>query len=140
MGLAALAAQMNDEQAPPHVEATLLRAAGRRTRRRFTSWAAVAAAAVLAIVLLRWSAVRPTVPTVAEQRDVVTDFVPLRYGPALLSDESAHLVRIRLPETEVARFGIPVVAAARGRLIDADVLIGEDGTPRAIRLVQQSSR
>lgn len=62
-------------------------------------------------------------------------FMPLPYadeGPI----ENATVVRAVLPGTTLSAFGLPVTdGAAEGKVV-ADFIVGEDGTPEAIRIVR----
>jgi hypothetical protein len=46
------------------------------------------------------------------------------------------LLRVNLPRTSLLLFGLPMNADHADKMIPADVLVGEDGVPRAIRFVQ----
>ena len=71
----------------------------------------------------------------APEGERVTEFVPLVAGhaPPLASGQ---LVRVELPRSALASLGLPLNAARPGAMIKADVLLGDDGLARAIRLVQ----
>jgi hypothetical protein len=69
----------------------------------------------------------------APNREVVTDFVPLTYGWTSAAPE-ARLVRVRLPSTALLYFGLP--AAAGSALVEADLVLGEDGLAHAVRFVR----
>jgi hypothetical protein len=62
-------------------------------------------------------------------------FMPLPYadgGPV----EDATLVRVVLPGTALSALGLPVTdGSAEGKVV-ADFIVGEDGTPEAIRIVR----
>lgn len=81
---------------------------------------------------------RPVAPPARPEplREYVTEFVPLRYGESLRLDDVAGVVRIAIPRSELARFGLPVAPEASGRRIQADVLLGVDGVARAMRFVK----
>lgn len=68
--------------------------------------------------------------------EVATEFIPLMQGAQYASAEEGHLVRVELPRTALASFGLPVNAEASGGRVKADVLLGEDGVARAIRFVR----
>jgi hypothetical protein len=76
---------------------------------------------------------KPSQPAAADP--LMTEFLPLRSAP-LLPEDSAHLVRIRLRQSEVRRLGLPAGVNADNRLVDADVLIGQDGAARAVRFIR----
>jgi hypothetical protein len=54
--------------------------------------------------------------------------------------ESGSIVRMEVPVASLPAYGIDISPAAGGGPIEADVLVGQDGQPRAIRLVTNSSR
>jgi hypothetical protein len=68
--------------------------------------------------------------------EVTTEFIPLMQGAAYSQAEATHLVRVELPRSALSSFGIPVNAERAGGRVKADVLLGEDGTARAIRFVR----
>ena len=72
----------------------------------------------------------------ARPQEVATEFFPLTQGGPLAQAEEAHLVRVELPRSALASFGLPVNAEAAGGRVKADVLLGEDGTARAIRFIR----
>jgi hypothetical protein len=65
----------------------------------------------------------------------VSSFVPVRYGKPVEPGEPLQMIRIQLPQAELIRLGIPVPPDASRALIQADVLLGEDGLAKAIRFV-----
>jgi hypothetical protein len=74
--------------------------------------------------------------TVANHAEVATDFMPLGYlNPALLQD-GGQIVRVEVPRTTMASFGLPVNMDRYNERVKADVLVGVDGVPHAIRFVQ----
>jgi hypothetical protein len=68
--------------------------------------------------------------------DIATDFIPLTYGAGLSGTDGGHVVRVELPRTALAQFGLPVNAERSAEPVMADVLLGEDGLARAIRFVR----
>lgn len=69
----------------------------------------------------------------ARPQEIATQFIPLgQYAQA----EEGHIVRVELPRSALASFGLPVNAEAAGGRVKADVLLGEDGTARAIRFIR----
>jgi hypothetical protein len=68
--------------------------------------------------------------------DIATDFIPLTYGAGLNSMDSGRVVRVELPRTAMARFGLPVNAERASEPVKADVLLGDDGLAQAIRFVR----
>ena len=71
-----------------------------------------------------------------DQTEIATEFLPIRYeDPASSSVEGGQLVRVQLPRTTLLSFGFPMSQERYSEPIKADVLLGEDGTARAIRFV-----
>ena len=62
-------------------------------------------------------------------------FVAIPYVPPLASGEFVSVVRTELQPTALARMGI-YVDAGYASSIPADVVVGEDGLPRAVRVVE----
>jgi hypothetical protein len=74
-------------------------------------------------------------PQLNQPKEIVTDFISLTYGaPEVGSD--AQLVRVELPRSAMANFGLPVNMDRVDQRVKADVLLGADGLARAIRFVQ----
>jgi len=135
----------------------------RRTRLRWLEWSALAAAAVL-LAIGAWNFSRPRVigtdtnPSVvvkspvnssasgavqqigsvetAAAEDSNSDFVPVPYGESLSSDDSGLVVRVSMTRSALGSLGYPVDEIHAGDVVQADLLVGEDGLPRAVRLVQ----
>jgi hypothetical protein len=49
--------------------------------------------------------------------------------------ESGTVLRMELPLTALPEYGLDIAPDAARTLVEADVLVGQDGQPRAIRLV-----
>jgi hypothetical protein len=54
--------------------------------------------------------------------------------------ESGVIVRVELDVTSLPAFGLPIMPDSTQRPVTADVLVGQDGQPRAIRLVGMQSQ
>jgi hypothetical protein len=67
-------------------------------------------------------------------------FVALPGTAELPQFESGTIVRIELPVASLPAYGVDISPAANDQPVEADVLVGQDGQPRAIRLVTNSSR
>jgi hypothetical protein len=67
---------------------------------------------------------------------VAADFVPVPFTGAIASDDPGMVVRVQLTRASLAQLGYPVAEAPDDDLIQADVLVGEDGWPRGVKLVQ----
>jgi len=72
----------------------------------------------------------------AAQPEVATDFIALTSAAELSSMESGQLVRVMLPRSSMASFGLPFNQELREKPVAAQVLIGQDGVARAIRFLQ----
>lgn len=68
--------------------------------------------------------------------EVATDFLPVSYGYAADLQEGGQLLRVELPRSALARFGLPVNMDHVDERVKADVLVGADGMARAIRFVR----
>lgn len=145
--LRALAAD-GPQEAPPHVEARLRAEFRHRKRRRnLTIWApALGLAAAAAIALLFWS--HATKPGAAQEPAVVAmqavapasdddsdaGFYPLPEAESLPPVENAMVVRVRLPVSSLQLMGVPIGEESAGASVQADLLLGQDGLARAVRL------
>jgi hypothetical protein len=69
-------------------------------------------------------------------REVATQFLPLGAG-LIDAGERAQVVRISVPKTALLALGLPVKMERLEERVQADVLLGEDGTARAIRFVSE---
>jgi hypothetical protein len=72
----------------------------------------------------------------ANESEITTDFIPLMQGARLTQTDGVRMVRVELPRSALARFGLPVNAEQTNGRVKADVLLGEDGLARAIRFVR----
>jgi hypothetical protein len=70
-------------------------------------------------------------------REVVTAFLPLGYSSP--ATEAYQVVRVQLDRSSLLQFGLPVNVELADRPVDADLLIGSDGMPRAVRFVNRIS-
>lgn len=155
--MAAVIADDGAKQAPPYVSKMLLegfrerKIAGRRRRvvwiRRSITGAVAAMLLIGSAIMLRKAAETPqnhgtvTAPVdreltgVADTGDeVTTDFIPLNYDPAPAGTTS--VVRVQLPRTALIAFGLPVNEDRTEDVIQADLLLDEDGMTRAVRFVE----
>jgi hypothetical protein len=67
---------------------------------------------------------------------IATSFIPVVGAPELYAGETLHLMRVRLPRTSLPAFGVGVDENRTAAMIDADILLGDDGVARAIRFIQ----
>ena len=61
-------------------------------------------------------------------------FIAIPYAPAFSPYEDAQVVRVNMAGASVRRLGLPVTADR----VEADLVVGNDGLARAIRLVSNS--
>lgn len=158
-GLRALAAEAPRE-APTHVETYLVSAFRRRVRRRrVQAWvtatgigtiaAGIATALWLAGPMLKHApasdrgvasaTVESSAPVqyaVIRTDEVASSFYPLPEADALPPLETAMVVRVRLPLSSLQMMGFPVDEEADADPVEADVLLGQDGQARGVRLIQ----
>jgi hypothetical protein len=147
-GLRALAAE-EPREAPSHVEQFLMgKFRARARRRRLALWGSAGAgiaAAVAIIGLMAW--MNSTAVTQADQQDhvvvrtddVAASFYPTPDADALAPIETAMVVRVQLPMSSLRLMGLPVSEDFSGDPIQADVLLGQDGLARGVRLIQGNS-
>jgi hypothetical protein len=160
--LKALAESDREKEAPPEVEMRL-KAAFRRKHRRHI-WPYCAAAALAAGVVLSIRVPKPPVhrqpteiavvtqelpvPPVAAKpavvhrkrrppQEIVTEFYPLMEDP--MPFEGGELLRVSLPAAAMRSVGVPVSEDRLTEMVQADVLVGQEGLARAIRFVNTSS-
>jgi hypothetical protein len=71
--------------------------------------------------------------TIVQPPETVTEFLPLIDAPPPMLN--GVLLRVSLPASRLEAAGIPVRAYSMREMVTAELLIGEDGLPRAIRFV-----
>jgi len=134
-------------QAPDRVE-LYLRAEFRKrgSRRRAKVWSSFAGVAAVAagIALFAWvhEAPKPaatkmlaSVPAVAEDEGDAS-FYPLPEAEALPAVENAMVVRVQLPVSSLRLMGFPVDEDRADTAVQAELLLGQDGLARGVRLVE----
>ena len=67
---------------------------------------------------------------------VASDFVPVPYTAGVNADDPGMIVRVQLTRASLAQLGYPVAETPDEDLILADVLVGEDGWPRGVKVVR----
>ena len=159
-GLRAFAARTAAAEAPPRVEAALLRAfrdperggeerpATARPSRSVELLLLGAAAAILAAIVmvppragrghetLPGALPAPTTEAAPEAGAPENgEFVSLSYGEDLRELDSLQVVSVELPRTALAALGWPAADSAATESVRAEVIVGHDGVARAIRFV-----
>jgi len=165
--LQAIAAHKPDLQAPAWVEATLLqqlRIEKAAAQKRRGQWRMVALGAAAVVLLALSLAVRhnpatgkagvsplsaeathpaartePVAENVSPDTQDSTAFVSLPYAADPATLEGGTVVRVELSRSALASMGMPVADASAADRISADIMLSEDGSPQAIRLVSQAS-
>lgn len=72
-------------------------------------------------------------PTPEQPQEIATEFFPLMDSPPPF--ERGQLVRVVVPAETMRTVGLPVAPERWNDRVQADVLVGEEGMPRAIRFV-----
>ena len=66
--------------------------------------------------------------------EIKSDFIALAYAR---SPESGQLVRVKVPSSMMVSLGVVPTVNDPSKLIDAEVLVGDDGLTHAIRFIRQ---
>ena len=142
-GLRALSSD-GPRQAPANVEDRLLTEFRRRSRlRRARVWISAASVGAVAatIAVLLWigplapkhAASPADAPALAEE---TAGFYPLPDAEALPPVESAMVVRVQMPMASLELIGFPINQDRASDRVEAEVLLGQDGLARGVRLVE----
>jgi hypothetical protein len=154
-GLRALAAE-GPRESPAYIEDRLRAQFRRRKRRRtlLTTWVpAFGFAAAAGIALLVWThssngtesqkpKPAPVLAVVAQavvsaaEDETDASFYPLPEAESLPAVENAMVVRVQLPVSSLQLMGVPVSEERADASVQADLLLGQDGLARAVRLAQ----
>jgi hypothetical protein len=70
------------------------------------------------------------------ENEIATEFMPVGYGSPMSLQDGGQVMRVELPRSALAGFGLPVNMDRVNERVKADVLVGTDGQARAIRFVQ----
>jgi len=99
---------------------------------------ASAAAVLIAVGIDRSSTGRhahPSSPPRDVQLESTGEFVIVPGAASLPQMESGTLVRMEVPVSMLPSFGVAPPTAGRATVVTADVVVAQDGLPRAVRLV-----
>ena len=67
----------------------------------------------------------------------IHDFLPLpSYDPSIAASNDLQIIRVQMPIQDLRLVGAPVNVAMPNRQVLADFVVGQDGTPYAVRLIQ----
>jgi hypothetical protein len=75
----------------------------------------------------------------ADEDEYATEFVPLPYADDPAALEGGAIVRVTLPRSALPSFGLPIAESDGTDTVFADLVVSEDGTPQAIRLVSDAN-
>jgi hypothetical protein len=70
------------------------------------------------------------------ENEIATEFLPLGYDAAMNLQDGGQIVRVEVPRSTLASFGLPVSMNRATEKVKADLLVGLDGSARAIRFIQ----
>jgi hypothetical protein len=76
-------------------------------------------------------------PSYSADSEYASAFVQLPYADDSATLDGGAVVRVSLSRSALASFGLPVADFASTDRVQADLIVGADGSPRAIRLVSQ---
>lgn len=68
--------------------------------------------------------------------EYATSYIALPSAEGALISEDQTVVRVSMPRSALASFGLPVRSDGADAYVLADFVLGEDGMPRAVRLIQ----
>jgi hypothetical protein len=74
----------------------------------------------------------------AQLTEYATDYVPLPYADDPSALDGGSVVRVTLARSVLESYGLPAEGMGTGDRVTADMILSEDGTPQAIRLVSQA--
>jgi hypothetical protein len=69
-------------------------------------------------------------------QETTTEYLPLTYMSDQTALQTGVVVRVEIPRATLLSMGLPMNSDRGNTLVKADVVVGDDGVPRAIRLVQ----
>jgi hypothetical protein len=75
--------------------------------------------------------------SLADDSENASAYVPLPYADDPSGLEGGAVVRVVLPRAALVSYGLPADAIGVGDQVTADMVVSEDGTPQAIRLLSQ---
>ena len=75
----------------------------------------------------------------SDDAEYATAYMPLPYAYDPSELEGGAVVRVVLPRAALVSYGLPVEGMGVGEQVTADMVVSQDGTPQAIRLVAQAN-
>jgi hypothetical protein len=73
----------------------------------------------------------------ATSKKTTNQFLPLTYLASSTAMESGTVVRVKLSRSSLISLGLPVSSEGADEMVKADLIVGDDGVARAIRLVEE---
>jgi hypothetical protein len=67
--------------------------------------------------------------------EAATSFFRIPYSDPVLPTEQLEVLRVQVPRAAMIRFGLPVDPSRLDSHVSADLVVGQDGVPRAIRFL-----
>jgi hypothetical protein len=129
-------------ESPRHADASsearvlaAFRAHQKRWRRPLVYWVIAAACVALAIVSIRTHRTAPHTPPAISVAGLTSGFIALPYAQSDVPLEQAVIVRVELQSAAWGALNVPVSGPAAGAVVRADLLVGQDGVARAVRVV-----
>ncbi|MBV8551671.1 MAG: hypothetical protein JOY54_10245 [Acidobacteriaceae bacterium] len=130
-------------EASPDTEERILAAFRARRRRLRPAWAYWASAAACLALGFGWfwmyhPAQSPVTAATANEsyHSATAGFVALPYAQSDVPMEEAIIVRVTLQPSELRVLGAPIIVRKATGRINADLLVGQDGVARAVRVVE----
>lgn len=71
------------------------------------------------------------------ENNLAANYIPLSYAAGSATPEESLVVRVDIPRTTLIAMGLPLSAEFGNAMVKADLRVGIDGVPLAIRLVRQ---
>jgi hypothetical protein len=123
-------------EASPQVRQRLCAMVRARGRRAIPAWVYVAAACGLLALGLTLTHKRQTTPLREDFAYSAPGFVALPYSQSGVPLESVVVIRVQMTPWELSSMGVAMPAVESAARFKADVLVGQDGVARAVRLVK----
>jgi hypothetical protein len=68
--------------------------------------------------------------------EAMTDFIPLTYLTRSTAIESGQVMRVKVPASTFIALGVPINNQHADELVNAELVVGDDGVMRAVRLLR----
>lgn len=72
----------------------------------------------------------------SNQNNMAANFIPLSYAAGSVTPDESLVVRVDVPRTTLIAMGLPLSTERGHEMVKADLRVGMDGVPLAIRLVR----